>query len=83
MATTAECAEDNWNRTLNINLKGLWRHMSTSIEHRPGSGLLVATTHGRSRIELALLGSVAPLEPRAAPCDVAVQRFAGAPFEAP
>lgn len=31
MASTAECSEDNWDRTININLKGVWLCMKYEI----------------------------------------------------
>jgi len=57
--------------------------MRSSIEHRPGCGLLTATMHGRSGIAHALLGSAAAWMLRAASCNVAVERPEGITFEAP
>jgi NAD(P)-dependent dehydrogenase (short-subunit alcohol dehydrogenase family) len=41
MATTAECSEDNWDRTLNINLKGVWlcmkHELPRMLERKRGS----------------------------------------------
>ncbi|HEY9201542.1 MAG TPA: SDR family oxidoreductase [Gammaproteobacteria bacterium] len=42
-APTAECSEDNWDRTIAINLKGVWLCMKYEIQQmlRQGSGAIV------------------------------------------
>ena len=37
-APTAECAEDNWDRVLSINLKGVWLCMKHELAHMVASG---------------------------------------------
>ena len=43
MATTAQCTEENWNHTLNTNLKGVWLCMKYEIPQllRQGGGAIV------------------------------------------
>jgi NAD(P)-dependent dehydrogenase (short-subunit alcohol dehydrogenase family) len=43
MATTAECSEENWDRTIAINLKGVWLCMKHEIPHmlEQGGGAIV------------------------------------------
>jgi NAD(P)-dependent dehydrogenase (short-subunit alcohol dehydrogenase family) len=43
MATTAECSEENWDRTIAINLKGAWLCMKHEIPHmlEQGGGAIV------------------------------------------
>lgn len=43
MASTADCTEDNWDRTLSINLKGVWLCMKYELQHMLGreSGAIV------------------------------------------
>jgi NAD(P)-dependent dehydrogenase (short-subunit alcohol dehydrogenase family) len=43
MAPVHECTEDNWDRTLNINLKGVWLCMKEEILHmrKNGGGVIV------------------------------------------
>ncbi len=44
-ALTAECTEENWDRTININLKGVWLCMKYEIPQmlKQGSGAIVNT----------------------------------------
>lgn len=44
-APTAECAEDNWDRVLSINLKGVWLCMKHELAHMAahGGGAIVNT----------------------------------------
>lgn len=41
MATTAECSEENWDRTLSINLKDVWlcmkHELARMLERKRGS----------------------------------------------
>lgn len=43
MAATADCTEANWDRTLSINLKGVWLCMKYELPHllARGSGAIV------------------------------------------
>lgn len=43
MATTADCTEENWDRTLSVNLKGVWLCMKYELQHMLGreSGAIV------------------------------------------
>jgi len=43
MATTVECSEENWDRTIAINLKGVWLCMKHEIPHmlEQGGGAIV------------------------------------------
>ncbi len=43
MTTTADCTEENWDRTLNCNLKGVWLCMKYELAHMltRGSGVIV------------------------------------------
>jgi NAD(P)-dependent dehydrogenase (short-subunit alcohol dehydrogenase family) len=45
LAPTAECSEENWNRTLEINLKGVWLCMKAEIAQmlKQGGGAIVNT----------------------------------------
>lgn len=45
LAPTAECSEENWNRTLEINLKGVWLCMRAEIAQmlKQGGGAIVNT----------------------------------------
>ena len=45
MAQTAECSEENWDRTLSINLKGVWLCMKYEIPQmlKQGGGAIVNT----------------------------------------
>lgn len=42
-APTHECTEENWNRTINVNLKGVWNCMKYEIPHflKQGKGAIV------------------------------------------
>jgi NAD(P)-dependent dehydrogenase (short-subunit alcohol dehydrogenase family) len=44
-APTHECTEENWDRTININLKGVWLCMKHEITHmlKQGKGAIVNT----------------------------------------
>jgi NAD(P)-dependent dehydrogenase (short-subunit alcohol dehydrogenase family) len=44
-ALTHECTEENWDRTININLKGVWLCMKHEITHmlKQGKGAIVNT----------------------------------------
>ncbi len=46
IARTAECTEENWDRTISINLKGVWLCMKFEIPQmlRQGSGVIVNTS---------------------------------------
>ena len=43
IASTHECTEDNWDRTISINLKGVWLCMKYEIQHmlKTGKGVIV------------------------------------------
>jgi len=45
MAPTADCTEENWDRTININLKGIWLCMKYEIPQmlKQGGGAIVNT----------------------------------------
>jgi NAD(P)-dependent dehydrogenase (short-subunit alcohol dehydrogenase family) len=45
LAPTAECSEENWNRTLEVNLKGVWLCMKAEIAQmlKQGGGAIVNT----------------------------------------
>lgn len=49
-ASTAECSEDNWDRTININLKGVWLCMKYEIpemlKQRTGTIVNIASAAG-------------------------------------
>lgn len=42
-ASTADCTEENWDRTMNINLKGIWLCMKYQLPHmlKTGNGAIV------------------------------------------
>jgi len=42
-AATHECTEENWNKTINVNLKGVWNCMKSEIPHiiKHGKGAIV------------------------------------------
>ena len=46
MATTADCTEENWDRTISINLKGVWLCMKYEIQQmlKQGNGVIVNTS---------------------------------------
>lgn len=43
MAAVQECSEESWDRTININLKGVWLCMKYEIDHmlKQGNGVIV------------------------------------------
>jgi NAD(P)-dependent dehydrogenase (short-subunit alcohol dehydrogenase family) len=43
MATTAECSEENWDRIIAVNLKGVWLCMKAELSHmlKAGAGSIV------------------------------------------
>jgi len=43
MAPTADCTEENWDKTMNVNLKGIWLCMKHEIPHmlKAGKGAIV------------------------------------------
>lgn len=45
-ASTADCTEENWDRTVNINLKGVWLSMKYEIPQmlKQGGGVIVNTS---------------------------------------
>ena len=57
MAPTAECAEANWDRTIGINLKGVWLCMKYEIPEmlRQGGGAIVNTSSAAGLVGFANL----------------------------
>ena len=57
MAPTAECAEANWDRTIAINLKGVWLCMKSEIRQmlRQGGGAIVNTSSAAGLVGFANL----------------------------
>jgi NAD(P)-dependent dehydrogenase (short-subunit alcohol dehydrogenase family) len=55
MAQTAECSEENWDRTLSINLKGVWLCMKYEIPQmlKQGGGAIVNTASALGLVGIA------------------------------
>src|SRR6266508_2986710 len=54
MGTTAECSEENWDRVIAINLKGVWLCMKYEIPQmlKQGGGTIVNTASGAGLVGL-------------------------------
>ena len=59
VATTAECTEENWDRIIAINLKGVWLCMKYEIPQmlKQGSGAIVNTASGAGLVGIPRAGA--------------------------
>src|SRR3989449_2168859 len=59
VATTAECTEENWDRIITINLKGVWLCMKYEIPQmlKQGGGAIVNTASGAGLVGIPRAGA--------------------------